>query len=130
MAEQTPQPDRATGGAAEIARLNDLLRANLTAPGKDRVVMTSGIADLIGDVSLFRNFHKRAELLRTIRDHDRFGPSIDPHGERDMGVFEFEGIRCHWKIDYFDLDPLGGSKDPADPARTIRVLTIMRADER
>lgn len=130
MAEQTPQPDRAKGGASEIARLNDVLRANLTSPGKNRVVITIGIDDLIGDVSLFRNFHKRAELLRTVRDHDRFDESIDPHGERDMGVFEFEGIRCYWKIDYYNLDLSAGSEDPADPSQTTRVLTIMRADER
>ena len=78
MAEQTPQSDRAKGGAAEIARLNDWLREHLTAPGNNRVVMTSGIADLIGDVSLFRDFRKRAELLRAVRDFDAFDDAIDP----------------------------------------------------
>ena len=36
MAEQTPQSDRAKGGAAEID-LNDWLREHLTAPGNNRV---------------------------------------------------------------------------------------------
>ena len=77
MAEQTPQSNRAKGGAAEIARLNDGLRQHLTAPGNNRVVMTSGIADLIGDVSLFRNFLQaggaapRGSRLRRLRRRDR-----------------------------------------------------------
>lgn len=129
MAEQTPQPDRARGGAAQIARLNDWLRDNIHAPGSNRVVMTSGVAALIGDVSLFRNFRKRAELLRTIRAYDAFDGRIDSHGERDMGRFAFEGVACYWKIDYYNLDLTAGSEDPSDPFQTVRVLTIMRVDE-
>ena len=34
-----------------------------------------------------------------------------------------------WKIDYYDRKTEFGSPDPADPALTTRVLTIMRADE-
>ncbi|MDJ0275989.1 DUF3768 domain-containing protein [Sphingomonas sp. 2R-10] len=130
MAEQTPQSGRAKGGASEIACHNDWLREHIHAPGHNRVVMTSGIAALIGDVSLFRNFHKRAELMRAIRDYDSFYLSIDPYGERDMGKFEFEGTDCYWKIDYYNPDLTAGSEDPADPSRTTRVLTIMRVDER
>ncbi|WP_010188795.1 DUF3768 domain-containing protein [Sphingomonas sp. PAMC 26605] len=130
MADQTSTSERRKGEPAEIARLNDWLRQNITAPGKNRIVMTSGIADLIGDVSLFRGFRKRAELIRTVRDYDRFDDAINPHGERDMGRFEFEGTACYWKIDYYDLDLTGGSEDPADPFQTTRVLTIMRVDER
>lgn len=130
MAEQTPQPDRATGGASAIACLNDWLRNNIHAPGRNRVVMTRGVAELIGDVSLFRNFRKRAELLRAVGAYDSFDRSIDPHGERDMGRFEFEGTDCYWKIDYYNLDLSAGSEDPADPFLTVRVLTIMRVDER
>ncbi len=129
MAEQMPQSDRAKGGAPAIARLNDGLRDNIHAPGRNRVVMTRGVAELIGDVSLFRNFHKRAELLRAIRGYDGFDQSNDPHGERDMGRFAFEGTDCYWKIDYHNADLTAGSEDPADPSLTTRVLTIMRVDE-
>jgi hypothetical protein len=130
MAEQMPQSNHAKGGVAEIARLNDWLREHLTAPGNNRVVMTSGIADLIGDVSLFRNFRKRAELLRAVRYFDAFDDAIDPYGEHDLGRFLFEGTDCYWKIDYYNHDLSAGSEDPADPFKTTRVLTIMRVDER
>lgn len=130
MVEQTPQPRRTEGGPREIARLNDWLRENITRPGQNRVVMTIGVAELIGDVALFRGFHNRAELLRAVRDFDAFNPGNDPYGEHDMGSFEFEGAPCMWKIDYYNLDQSAGSENPSDPFRTVRVLTIMRADER
>ena len=129
MAEQTPQSNHAKGGAAEIARLNDWLREHLTAPGNNRIVMTSGIADLIGDVSRFRNFRKRAELLRAVRDFDGFDDAIDPYGEHDFGAFDYAGQKLFWKIDYYDRALAFGSDDPANPAVTTRVLTILLAEE-
>lgn len=131
MAEQTPHSEgRPEGSPREIARLNDWLRENITGPGHNRVVMTIGIAALIGDVALFRGFRKRAELLRTVRGFDTFDRDNDPYGEHDMGSFEFEETACLWKIDYYNLDLSAGSEDPADPTKTVRILTIMRADER
>jgi hypothetical protein len=130
MADQTSTSERPEGAPSEIARLNDWLRRNISTPGHNRVVMTIGIAALIGDVSLFRGFRRRAELLRLVRDYDSFGEAINPHGERDLGRFEFEGTACYWKIDYYNLDMDAGAENPADPFITIRVLTIMRVDER
>lgn len=129
MAEETPQSARREVRHDEIARLNDWLRANLTSPGANRVVMTQGIAALVGNVALFRGFRKRAELLRTVRDFDAFDRDNDPYGHRDLGAFEFEGAACLWKIDYYDTELVFGSDDPADPFKTVRVLTILRADE-
>ena len=129
MAEKTPETARPTHDHREIARLNDFLRENLTSPGANRVVMTVGIAELIGDVALFRGFRRRAELLRMIRDFDAFDRDNDPYGHRDLGSFELEDTACLWKIDYYDVDLSGGSEDPADPFKTVRVLTILRADE-
>lgn len=130
MAEQTPQSEHLAGGTREIARLNDWLREHLTSPGANRVMTTIGIAALIGDVAVFRGFRKRAELMRAVRDFDTFDRGNDPYGEHDLGSFDFEGTSCMWKIDYYNLDLSGGSEDPSNPFQTVRVLTIMRADER
>ena len=129
MADDHPQPARSEVRHDEIARQNDWLRANLTSPGANRVVMTQGIAALIGDIALFRGFRKRAELLRTVRAFDTFDRDNDPYGHRDLGTFDFEGTRCLWKIDYYDTELVFGSEDPADPFKTVRILTILRADE-
>ena len=129
MAEDTPEITRPNQDHNEIARLNDWVRENLTNPGANRVMMTAGIAELIGDAALFRGFRKRAELLRLIRDYDTFDHDNDPYGHRDLGSFEFEGTACLWKIDFYNVDLSAGSEDPADPFKTVRVLTILRADE-
>jgi hypothetical protein len=132
MAEQTPQSNHAKGGVAEIARLNDWLREHLTAPGNNRVVMTSGIADLIGDISLFRNFRKRAELLRAVRDFDAFDDAIDPYGEHDLGRFRFEGTDCYWKIDLYDERFVKGSLLTAcsSAASRFKAYNVTGAEER
>ena len=58
MTDQTPQSECLEGDPREIARLNDCLREHVARPGNDRVVMTVGVAELIGDVARcggFRN---------------------------------------------------------------------------
>ncbi|WP_299110284.1 DUF3768 domain-containing protein [uncultured Bradyrhizobium sp.] len=127
-----PQNDKAVSAdqrVATIARLNDGLRQSIHSPGVNQVVMTAGVADLIGDTSLFRGFQRRAELLRTVRDYDAFGPDVDPHGERDFGRFEFAGEPLYWKIDYYDRALTYGSPDPTDPDVTTRVLTLLLTHE-
>jgi hypothetical protein len=127
-----PQNDKAISPNQRvtiIAQLNDALRQSIHNPGIDQVVMTAGVADLIGDTSLFRGFQRRAELLRSVRDYDEFGPDVDPYGEREFGRFEFAGESLYWKIDYYDRDLAYGSPNPADPALTTRVLTILLTHE-
>ncbi|MDI3326206.1 DUF3768 domain-containing protein [Pontibacterium granulatum] len=53
----------------------------------------------------------------------------DPYGEHNFGSFEHNGVRCFWKIDYYDKLKARGSEDPADLDQTLRVLTIMLAAE-
>jgi len=102
-----------------IAFLNDLAR---TAMGvASRVVMTSGIIALSpADQSAIR------ERVETFND---FTSGNNPHGERDFGSFVHNGNKIFWKIDYYDKACEYGSEDPADPAQTTRVLTIMLASE-
>ena len=49
--------------------------------------------------------------------------------EHDFGSVEFAGEKCFWKIDYYNKALDAGSEDPADPAQTTRVLTIMLTSE-
>jgi hypothetical protein len=105
--------------AATIRRLNDSFRQSLIFGGQ--TVLTAGVAAL--------DDADRVALLNMVRAFDAFTADNDPHGELDFGAIEHAGERYFWKIDYYDLACRFGSENPADPAITTRVLTIMRADE-
>ena len=111
-------PDARGGSAAVIRDLNDAFRQTLIG---GRCVVTAGVAAL-GEATI-------ALLLDTVRRYSEFAPDNDPYGEHDFGAFDHAGIRFFWKIDYFDRSLTFGSEDPADPARTTRVLTLMKAEE-
>ncbi len=64
-----------------------------------------------------------------MRDFEDFTADNDPYGEHDFGAFQLGGEKLFWKIDYYDLALEMGSPDPADPAVTRRILTIMLAEE-
>ncbi len=109
---------------SRIAELNDLCRKAMGVAG--RVFQTQGISALPPDVQ--SAIREKVELF------DSFTEDNDPHGEHDFGAFDFKGERIFWKIDYYDRATFGsgrdyGSENPADPATTLRVLTIMLADE-
>lgn len=101
-----------------IRALNDELRQHLLGGG---AVITTGIAELGAEAV------KR--LVKTIAVFDDFCHANDPHQEHDYGVFEFEGTRVAFKIDYYDKSLTFHSPNPADPSVTERIITIMRADE-
>lgn len=108
-----------------IRDLNDALRARVgflffsSVPG--RIFITAGIADLSPPV--------QSEIVARVRDFDDFTEDNDPYGEHDFGAFDYDGHRIFWKIDYYDPDLEHGSEDPADPHKTVRVLTILLAEE-
>ncbi|AYJ84691.1 DUF3768 domain-containing protein (plasmid) [Sphingomonas paeninsulae] len=126
MVEPAPSPAERT---ARIAALNDALRENIHQIGTNRILMTQGIAALIGDTTLFRGFRQRAELIVLIREFNTFAAENDPYSEHDFGSFVFLETECFWKIDYYDETMEFGSEDPAIEEKTIRVLTIMTARE-
>jgi hypothetical protein len=105
--------------AEQIARLNDLLRK--TGCG-GQIVMTQGVQALCRtDIT---------KLLNALASFDEFDADSDPHGERDLGILDFEGAEVLWTISYFaDGDLFLGSDDPANERATHRVLTIMLAEE-
>ena len=105
----------------KIAELNDRLCQNIFCPGKNKVVITSGVATLL--------LVDRMDLFKKISEFNNFNKSNDPYQEHDFGRIEHNGINYFFKIDYYDTSMDYGSNDPSNPDITTRVLTIMRADE-
>ena len=103
---------------ARIRELNDAFRRTLVG---GRVMLTTGVDALPAA--------EKAAVLEKVRTFDAFNCDIDPHGEHDFVSFKHESVKYFGKMDYYALDMQNGSEDPADPSQTIRVLTIMRADE-
>jgi len=104
--------------AMKIATLNDTFRT--TGQG-GRIVVTRGVADK-GDDFL-------AAAVRAVQTFSAFEEGDDPYREHDFGAVTVQGNELFWKIDYYDKALEYGSDDPADPAKTTRVLTIMLSDE-
>jgi hypothetical protein len=103
----------------KIAELNDLCRTAMGVAGQ--VFQTRGISALpLADQSAIR---EKVEKFNT------FTKDNDPYGEHDFGAFDHEGKKIFWKIDYYDRTMTKGSEDPSDPKQTVRVLTIMLANE-
>jgi hypothetical protein len=100
-----------------IRALNDELRQNLAG---GVAVMTPGVAAL-GQEAIDR-------IVKTIAVFDDFCHA-NPYEEHDFGSFEAEGHTIFFKIDYFDRNLKYLSPDPTDPAVTVRVITVMLADE-
>lgn len=91
-------------------------------PTKDcRLIVTVGVGSLPAE--------QIADILFAVHTFTEFGPDNDPHGEEDFGAVEHQGVRYFWKIVTYAQSMQFGSPNPADPAVTTRVLTIMRADE-
>jgi len=101
-----------------IRALNDAFRTTFSG---GKVMMTAGV-DALSNVL-------KGLLIAKVQAYDGFTADNDPHGEHDFGALDFLGKKFFWKIDYYDAAIEFGSEDPADPSKTIRVLTIMLAEE-
>ena len=91
---------------------------------RGRFLIASGLNSLLAE-------HGRevSELLAKVGRFCDFDEDNDPHGEHDFGAFLFLGEKCFWKIDYYALDLKWGAEDPSDATNTMRILTIMLAEE-
>ncbi len=124
MSPRLTRPER-------IAQLNDRLRARVGVPVFEglqtaqlgTVMMTRGVMSLEPEAII--------DAWMKVRSFDAFTTDNDPYGEHDFGAVTLDtGERLFWKIDYYaDTNCDAGSKDPADPAKSFRVLTIMLAEE-
>lgn len=84
--------------------------------------MTAGVAAL--------GPKAQAEIFKRVREFSEFKPGNDPYGEHDFGSIAAGGEQVFWKIDYYeDASMELGSENPADPARSYRLLTVMLAAE-
>ena len=112
-----------------IAQHNDLFRMSCglplsrqarSVPGQ--LMITAGIAALPGEV--------QADLVMAVMAFDDFNEDNDPHGEHYFGTINHPVAgKVFWKIDLFDTSLQFYTPDPTDPAETVRVLTIMLAEE-
>ena len=109
----------------KIAELNDKFRSTLSDELGSRY-FTRGISAL--------GLPAMATIAAMVGTFNEFTPDNDPHGEHDFGSLTYGGQKLFWKIDYYDRASFGtgrdmGSENPADPDKTVRVLTIMLASE-
>ena len=102
-----------------IAELNDRFRKGDQSLGK-----TVG-SEIFGNLDP----DQKLALTRLVREFDDFNEGNDPYQEHDFGSVEYDGDKWLWKIDYYDPNYEHGSEDPANPAVTRRLMTIMLASE-
>lgn len=87
-----------------------------------------------GKVMLTRGIYSKGqavinEILNSVKTFNNFNENNDPYNEHDYGSFEYNGQKIMWKIDYYDRNLRFLSDDPADISKTIRVMTVMLAEE-
>jgi len=104
----------------KVRLLNDRFRQSLD-PRLGRLVLQPAVVNLPSN--------ELDELLAQIREFDNFDEGNDPFGEHDFGALVFNRQRYFFKLDYYDRSLRYHSEQPDSPLLTIRVLTVMRADE-
>jgi hypothetical protein len=73
--------------------------------------------------------NRRNGVLTSVRLFGPFNGDNDPHGEHDFVSVKVDGETYFGKIDYYAPNMEHGSEDPADEAKTVRVLTITHSSE-
>jgi hypothetical protein len=99
---------------AKIVALNDQLRISFKG---GRVQMTKCVYEL--------DDRLRGRALAVLARYNKFHPD----SEHDWGTFIFAGFSFEWRIEYRGKDGTGISPDPADPDKTLRVLTLYAIDD-
>ena len=103
----------------DVKTLNDKFRKTLLG---GKVMLTRGV---------FSKGQKAInEILDSVKTFNDFNHGNDPYNEHDYGSFLYDGEKIMWKIDYYDRDLRCCSDDPADITKTIRVMTVMLAEEK
>ena len=108
----------ANASTSAVRARNDRFRETFNG---GRVVATAGIMAL-DDAA-------RQRIFIAVQAFDTFDEGNDPWGEHDFGSLDVEGETIFFKIDYLALGGSLHSEDPADAAKTERVMTIMLASD-
>lgn len=104
--------------AAEVRRLNDLLRRNGVG---GKILVTEGLRRLGNDVV--------NQIFDEIRKFDDFSADNDPFDEHDFGEIITANEHVFFKIDYYDKSEKFHSPDKSNPEVTTRVMTVMLSSE-
>ena len=103
----------------DIATLNDNFRKSFIG---GQVLLTAGIAAMSSE--------DKANIISLVQNFDNFNEDNDPYKEHDFGSFDYNGSKIFWKIDYYDrFNTHFASENPADISKTLRILTILLAEE-
>jgi hypothetical protein len=108
------RPTAASSTRAQIIELNDQLRVTFKG---GRVQIMPSIYQL--DARLC------GRALCVMSRHAKF----DRGSDHDRGRFVFAGYAFEWCVEYQNRDGTGVSPDPADPDKTLRVLTLSAVDD-
>lgn len=109
--------------AARIARLND--RARMGFDPTARILITRACLATFCGGTTAEGLIAQAELMKAVRCATFEADTP----ERDFSEVHFRGEPVLFKIDYYDEALTWGSEDPADAARTLRVVTIMLPED-
>lgn len=101
-----------------IRQLNDQLR---TLRGSGKIHIIGALADMGEEM--------QKEVLTAVATFAGFNEGDDPYGEHDFGTVTVEGEQFMFKIDYYAPDLENGSDDPADPAKTVRIMSVFHTSD-
>jgi len=102
-----------------VRELNDRFRCS--GEGRGSVMLTHGVQEK-GQAFV-------AKALQAVQTFSDFTKDNDPWEEHDFGAMTVNDEKVFFKVDYYSPDLKTGSDNPANEAKTHRVLTIMLASE-
>ena len=104
---------------SDIATLNDNFRKSFIG---GQVLLTAGIAAMSSE--------DKTNIILMVQNFDNFTPDNDPYGEHDFFSIDYKCNKIFAKIDYYDrFNTHFASENPADISKTLRILTILLAEE-
>ena len=104
---------------SDIATLNDNFRCSFI---NGEVLLSAGIATMSSE--------DKANIISLVQNFNDFNDDNDPYKEHDFGSFDYKDEKILWKIDYYDrFNTHFASENLADISKTLRILTILLAEE-